>query len=63
MILSCSRALFVQPVLKMDQGSWNASHVAAFEFFGGVPTRLVLYYVARHIIGVLCPTVFCGRSR
>jgi transposase len=41
MILSCSRALFVQPVLKMDQTSWNASHVAAFEFFGGVPGRLV----------------------
>ena len=41
MILSCSRALFVQPVLRMDQPSWNASHVAAFEFFGGVPARLV----------------------
>ncbi|MGH3544288.1 MAG: IS21 family transposase, partial [Mycobacterium sp.] len=41
MILSFSRALFVQPVLKMDQASWNASHVAAFEFFGGVPARLV----------------------
>jgi transposase len=41
MILSCSRALFVQPVLKMNQSSWNASHVAAFEFFGGVPARLV----------------------
>lgn len=41
MILSCSRAMFVQPVLRMDQSSWNASHVAAFEFFGGVPARLV----------------------
>jgi transposase len=41
MILSCSRALFIQPVLRMDQTSWNASHVAAFEFFGGVPVRLV----------------------
>ena len=41
MILSCSRALFVQRVVKMDQRSWNASHVAAFEFFGGVPARLV----------------------
>ncbi len=41
MILSCSRVLFVQPVLRMDQSSWNASHVAAFEFFGGVPARLV----------------------
>lgn len=34
MTLSCSRALFVQPVLKMDQTSWNAPHVGAFEFFG-----------------------------
>ena len=33
--------MFVQPVLKMDQGSWSASHAAAFEFFGGVPARLV----------------------
>lgn len=41
MILTCSRKLFVQPVFKMDQASWNASHVAAFEFFGGVPERLV----------------------
>jgi len=41
MILSCSRALFIQPVVRMDQRSWNASHVAAFEFFGGVPARLV----------------------
>ena len=41
MILACSRALFVQPVLRMDQQSWNASHVAAFEFFGGIPARLV----------------------
>jgi transposase len=41
MALACSRHLFVQPVLKMDQSSWCASHVAAFEFFGGVPARLI----------------------
>ncbi|MGH3557962.1 MAG: IS21 family transposase [Mycobacterium sp.] len=41
MVLSHSRHLFVQPVLKMHQSSWCASHVAAFEFFGGVPARLV----------------------
>lgn len=41
MVLSHSRYLFVQPVLKMDQSSWCASHVAAFEFFGGGPARLV----------------------
>jgi len=42
MVLSCSRHLFVQPVLTMNQTSWCASHVAAFEFFGGVPARLVI---------------------
>jgi hypothetical protein len=41
MVLSCSRHLFVQPVVRMDQSSWCGSHVAAFEFFGGVPARLV----------------------
>jgi hypothetical protein len=42
MVLSCSRALFVQPVLKMDQVSWNASHVAAFEFVGGIPASAMV---------------------
>ncbi len=51
MILSCSRALFVQPVPKMDQRSWNASHVAAFEFFGGFPAWLVTENVPRNIFG------------
>lgn len=41
MVLACSRHMFVRPVLTMDQRSWTASHVAAFEFFGGVPRRLV----------------------
>ena len=41
MVLAYSRHIFVQPVLKMNQTSWCASHVAAFEFFGGVPVRAV----------------------
>jgi hypothetical protein len=41
MVLACSRHMFVRPVLRMDQRSWTESHVAAFEFFGGVPARLV----------------------
>lgn len=39
--LCCSRHMFVRPVIKLDQRSWTESHVAAFEFFGGVPARLV----------------------
>jgi transposase len=41
MVLACSRHMFVRPVLRMDQASWTECHVAAFDFFGGVPARLV----------------------
>lgn len=41
MILAASRFMFVRPVLRMDQTGWVAAHVAGFDFFGGVPRRLV----------------------
>ena len=41
MVLASSRYMFVRPVLTMDQASWTAAHVMAFDFFGGVPHRLV----------------------
>jgi len=41
MVLAASRHMFVQPVLSMDQQAWNGAHVAAFEFFDGVPARIV----------------------
>jgi transposase len=41
MVLASSRHMFVRPVLTMDQASWTAAHVAAFDFFGGAPHRLV----------------------
>ena len=41
MVLACSRHMFVRPVLTMDQRAWTECHAAAFEFFGGVPARLV----------------------
>lgn len=41
MVLAASRHMFVRPVLVMDQHAWTECHVAAFEFFGGVPARLV----------------------
>jgi hypothetical protein len=42
MVLSHSRHLFAQAVLRMDQETWLESHVAAFTFFSGVPHRVVL---------------------
>jgi len=41
MVLACCRHMFVRPVLRMDIHAWIAAHVAAFEFFGAVPARLV----------------------
>jgi transposase len=42
MVLACCRHMFVRPVLKMDTRAWIEAHVAAFEFFGAVPARLVV---------------------
>jgi len=41
MVLTCSRLMFVRPVIRLDQTSWCDSHVQAFRFFGGCPARLV----------------------
>jgi transposase len=41
MVLAASRHMFVRPVVKMNAQVWVACHVAAFEFFEGVPARLV----------------------
>jgi transposase len=41
MVLACSRLMFVRPVLRMDQRAWTEAHVEAFDFFNGVPARLV----------------------
>ncbi|MBO0776076.1 MAG: IS21 family transposase, partial [Actinobacteria bacterium] len=41
MVLACSRHMFVRPVIRLDQEAWSQCHVRAFEFFGGVPARLV----------------------
>lgn len=41
MVLSCSRHMFVRPVIRLDQHAWSEATVLALEFFGGVPARLV----------------------
>lgn len=41
LVLCASRHLFVKPVITMDQHAWCQAHVEAFEFFKGVPARIV----------------------
>jgi transposase len=42
MLLSFSRHMFAQLVFDQAIATWIRLHVAAFEFFGGVPQRIVL---------------------
>ncbi|MDN5856612.1 MAG: IS21 family transposase, partial [Actinomycetia bacterium] len=61
-VLACSRHMFVRPVLSMDQSAWVAAHVAAWEFFGGAPARLVIDNLKT---GVIKPDLYdpkCNRA-
>ncbi len=62
MVLPYSRHLFVRPAVSMTQRAWTEAHVAAFEYFGGVPAKLTPENVPRHIFRLLCPAALCGRS-
>lgn len=42
MVLGHSRHMFVGITLSIDQRAWVQAHIEAFEFFGGVPHRVVL---------------------
>ena len=41
-VLSFSRHMFVRLVRRIDKENWLGSHVAAFDFLGGVPQRVLL---------------------
>jgi len=41
MILSFSRHMFVRVVTRMDQREWLMCHTLAFQFFSGVPKRVI----------------------
>jgi transposase len=41
MILSCSRHMFIRIVTRLDKTRWLTCHIRAFEFFNGVPERIV----------------------
>jgi transposase len=55
MVLAYSRHLFVFPVLRMDQQAWVDAHVAAFDFYGCCPRRIVLDNLRA---GVIKPDIY-----
>jgi hypothetical protein len=40
--------------------TWLGCHRRAFEFFNGIPDKLIIDYVPRNIIDVMCPSRICG---
>jgi transposase len=60
-VLAFSRHLYAEVVFDQRVETWLLLHRHAFELLGGVPERVVLDYVARNIIQVLCPIGLCGR--
>jgi transposase len=50
MTLCFSRHMYAEMVADQKVGNWLASYRRAFEFFGGVPARIIIDYVPRNII-------------
>jgi len=55
-----SRHMFVYPTHRQSLDDVIAGFEAAWSFFGGVFAVVDPDYVARHIIGVLCPAALCA---
>jgi transposase len=61
-VLGASNHTFVEATASQSLPDWIGSHVRMYAWFGGVPEVTVFDYVDRHIIGLLCPDVLCGRG-
>jgi len=59
-VLGASNYTFVEATWTQTMPDWVHSHVRAFEYFQGVSDLVILDYVPRNIIEVMCPTSLCG---
>src|ERR1017187_9819296 len=59
MVLCHSRLMYVEFALSEGMEQFLSCHRHAFEFFGGAPAKVMVDYVARHIIDVLFPPRIC----
>jgi transposase len=55
MVLCHSRHMYARIVHDQSAATWQDLHRRAFSFFGGVPHAIVPDYVARNIVGAMCP--------
>jgi len=61
-VLGCSGLLFAEASASQDLASWLMAHVHAYEAYDGAPEATTPDYVARNIIGVLCPGALCCQA-
>ena len=61
--LGCSRKSVRLLVWRSSAQIWAALHERAFRRLGGTVNVIVLDYVARHIIELMCPRWICGGAR
>ena len=61
-VLGASNYTFAEATRTQQVGDFVASVSRALTFFGGVPRAIVPDYVARHVIGLLCPAPLRGRE-
>jgi transposase len=59
MVLSWSRHMYAEIVLNQTVETWLSCHRHAFEWFGGVPKKLIIDYVPGNIINVMCHSRLC----
>ena len=60
MTLCWSRHQYAEIVWDQKVPTWLGCHQRAFRFFGGVPKRVIIEYVARHIFDIMCPIWLCA---
>jgi transposase len=58
--LAASHYAYAEATWTQGLEDWIMSHTRMLAFFGGSPEILVPDYVARNIIGLLCPPSLCG---
>jgi len=54
-VWGASNYTYAEATLSQTLPNWIGSHVRAFRYFNCLPRVLVLDYVARNIIRVMCP--------
>jgi len=63
MTLCWSRHQYAEFVRDQTVATWLGCHRRAFEAFCGVPARIIIDYVAGHIIRLMLPPRLCGRRQ